>query len=154
MQHKDVWRSRATCAGDEYEVDRSSGLEYEIQLKEAGNNYSRYADFKAYKRICMRLANTPGFVIEKNYLFEGDYYEVMAMTGGTVYGADMLDYIFRLVAKYADDSNSLYLARMSWLMNCECEDKSYSVSSVCVLYNMLYFMALLKLDNELRLLKI
>ena len=149
MKHEDVWKSRAADERCE-EVDACSNCEYMMQLEEVGEDYGLYADFKAYKHICMRLVNTPGFVVDRNRLFEGDYYEVMAMTGGHVNGAEMLDYIFRLVAKQLESPETIFVFTYPG-----CDDswgrgsKDYSVATVCDLEHLLYYMALLKLDKEL-----
>ena len=149
LQHEDVWKSRAVDDRCE-EVDACSNCEYIMQQEQVGEDRVMYADFKAYKNICMRLANTSGFVVDRSRLFEGDYYEVMAMTGGNVNGAEMLDYIFRLVAKQLESPETIFVFTYPG-----CDDtwgrgsKDYSVATVCDLEHLLYYMALLKLDKEL-----
>lgn len=149
LQHEDVWKSRAADERCE-EVDGSSNCEYLMQLEMVGEDHALYADFKAYKNICMRLANTPGFVVDRSRLFEGDFYEVMARTGGTVDGAEILDYIFRLVKRQVDDPKAIFI--ISYLgsnYDFSRVRKGYSVSTVCDLNHLLHYMALLKLDKEL-----
>ena len=149
LQHEDVWKSRAVDDRCE-EVDACSNCEYIMQQEQVEEDRVLYADFKAYKNICMRLANTPGFVVDRSRLFEGDYYEVMAMTGGNVNGAEMLDYIFRLVAKQLESPETIFVFTYPG-----CDDswgrgsKDYSVATVCNLNHLLHYMALLKLDKEL-----
>ena len=149
MEHEDVWKSRAADERCE-EVDACSNCEYMMQLEEVGEDYGLYADFKAYKHICMRLVNTPGFVVDRSRLFEGDYYEVMAMTGGNVNGAEMLDYIFRLVAKQLESPETIFVFSYpgsddDWSRG----RKDYSVATVCDLNHLFHYMSLLKLDKEL-----
>ena len=149
LQHEDVWKSRAVDDRCE-EVDACSNCEYIMQQEQVGEDRVLYADFKAYKNICMRLANTPGFVVDRSRLFTGDYYEVMARTGGKVDGAEMLDYIFGLVKRQLDDPNAIFIS--SYLgrnYDFSRVRKDYSVSTVCDLNHLLNYMALLKLDKEL-----
>lgn len=153
LHHEDVWKSRATYAEDDCfgeEVDACSHSEYMMQLEMVGEDYAMYADFKAYKNICMRLANTPGFVVDRNRLFEGDYYEVMAMTGGTVDGAEMLDYVFGLVKRQLEEPETIFVFSYpgsddDWSRG----RKDYSVATVCDLNHLFHYMSLLKLDKEL-----
>ena len=149
LQHEDVWKSRATDERCE-EVDGSSNCEYLMQLEMVGENHALYANFKAYKNICMRLANTPGFVVDRSRLFEGDFYEVMARTGGKVDGAEILDYIFRLVKRQLNEPRTIFIfSYPGSIYSFSRGRKDYSVSTVCDLNHLLHYMALLKLDKEL-----
>ena len=149
LQHEDVWKSRAVDDRCE-EVDACSNCEYIMQQEQVGEDRVLYADFKAYKNICMRLANTPGFVVDRSRLFTGDYYEVMARTGGKVDGAEILDYVFGLVKRQLDEPNAIFIS--SYLganYGFSRVRKDYSVATVCNLNHLLHYMALLKLDKEL-----
>ena len=149
LQHEEVWKSRAVDDRCE-EVDACSNCEYIMQQEQVGEDRVLYADFKAYKNICMRLANTPGFVVDRSRLFTGDYYEVMARTGGKVDGAEMLDYVFGLVKRQLDEPEKIYVFSYPGVnYGFSRGRKDYSVATVCDLNHLLNYMALLKLDKEL-----
>lgn len=103
----------------------------------------------AYKHVCVRLAQNPAFTIDKDRLCEGDYYEVMAKTGGKVNPGDILAYLFRTIAEYAEEMESGDSLDMLFNDDILLYDEPHGTGFHPKINATLYCMALMKMENEL-----
>lgn len=126
--------------------------EYLLQHQEAWK--ASYSDsFRscsaAYKYVCIRLADNPAFKIDNDRLCEGDYYEVMAKTGGNVNPSDILGYLFRTIAEYAEEMESGDSLDTLFNDDIFLDDEPRGVDFHSKVNATLYSMALMKMENEM-----
>ena len=103
----------------------------------------------AYKYVCIRLAKNPAFTIDYDRLCEGDYYEVMAKTGGKVTPGDILGYLFRTIAEYTEEMESGDSLDTLFNDDIFLDDEPRGVDFHSKVNATLYSMALMKMENEL-----
>ena len=123
LQHQEAWK---TCYSDSF---RSCSA--------------------AYKYVCIRLANNPAFKINYDRLCEGDYYEVMAKTGGKVTPGDILGYLFRTIAEYTEEMESGDSLDTLFNDDIFLDDEPRGVDFHSKVNATLYSMALMKMENEM-----
>lgn len=123
LQHQEAWK---TCYSDSF---RSSSA--------------------AYKYVCIRLADNPTFRIDYDRLCEGDYYEVMAKTGGKVPPDDILRYLFRTIAEYAEEMKNGDPLDTIFNDDIFLDDEPRGADFHSKVNATLYSMALMKMENEL-----
>ena len=103
----------------------------------------------AYKYVCIRLAKNPAFTIDYDRLCEGDYYEVMAKTGGKVTPGDILGYLFRTIAEYTEEMESGDSLDTLFNDDIFLDDEPRGVDFHSKVNATLYSMALMKMENEM-----
>lgn len=123
LQHQEAWK---TCYNDSF---RSSSA--------------------AYKYVCIRLAKNPAFTIDYDRLCEGDYYEVMAKTGGKVPPGDILGYLFRTIAEYAEEMKNGDPLDTLFNDDIFLNEEPHSTDFHSKINATLYSMALMKIENEM-----
>lgn len=123
LQHQEAWK---TCYSDSF---RSCSA--------------------AYKYVCIRLADNPAFKIDNDRLCEGDYYEVKAKTGGKVAPGDILGYLFRTIAEYAEEMESGDPLNTIFNDDIFLDDEPRGADFHSKVNATLYSMALMKMENEL-----